>query len=148
VEQLADGGGHHGRPRRPDDSVAMTNRPDDDWWALALDREPTADERWVLDPDVPSIDTAFGLVPGAGVIRAAVVDEHLHLSRLAVTPDARRTGVGTRLVAAAATWGKEQGARWVVLQVALHATAARAFYAALGATEHHRYRYLVPPPED
>jgi hypothetical protein len=22
---------------------------------------------------------------------------------------------------------------------------ARAFYDALGATEHHRYRYLVPP---
>jgi ribosomal protein S18 acetylase RimI-like enzyme len=32
-----------------------------------------------------------------------------------------------------------------VLQVALHNTAARAFYDALGATEHHRYRYLVPP---
>jgi len=55
-------------------------------------------------------------------------------------------GVGTRLVAAAAAWGREQGARWAVLQVALlHATAARAFYDALGATEHHRYRYLVPP---
>ena len=32
-----------------------------------------------------------------------------------------------------------------MLQVALHNTAARAFYDALGATEHHRYRYLVPP---
>jgi len=29
----------------------------------------------------------------------------------------------------------------------LHNTVARAFYDALGATEHHRYRYLVPPPE-
>jgi N-acetylglutamate synthase len=135
---------HYGSEVR---EVVLRERPEDAWWAVALGREPTADERGVLDPDVPS-RTAFGLVPGAGVIRAAVVDEHLHLSRLAVTPDARRTGVGTRLVAAAATWGKEQGARWVVLQVALHATAARAFYAALGATEHHRYRYLVPPPED
>jgi ribosomal protein S18 acetylase RimI-like enzyme len=128
-------------------SVETTDRPDDAWWALALGREPTADERWVLDPDGPSIRTAFGLVPGAGVIRAAVVGEHLHLSRLAVTPDARRTGVGTRLTAAAAAWGRRQGARWVVLQVALHAAEARAFYDALGATEHHRYRYLVPPPE-
>jgi predicted GNAT family acetyltransferase len=33
-----------------------------------------------------------------------------------------------------------------VLQVALHNTAARALYHRLGATEHHRYRYLVPPP--
>ena len=50
-----------------------------------------------------------------------------------------------RLTAAAAAWGQENGAQWAVLQVALHNTAARAFYDALGATEHHRYRYLVPP---
>jgi ribosomal protein S18 acetylase RimI-like enzyme len=125
--------------------MALTERPDDAWWALALGREPTPHERWVLDPDGPSLRTGFGLVPGAGVIRAAVVGEHLHLSRLAVAPDARRGGVGTRLTAAAAAWGRAQGARWAVLQVALHNTAARALYDALGATEHHRYRYLVPP---
>jgi hypothetical protein len=32
-----------------------------------------------------------------------------------------------------------------VLQVALRNTAARALYDGLGAVEHHRYRYLVPP---
>jgi ribosomal protein S18 acetylase RimI-like enzyme len=147
---------HPGRPRRPDDDhgpepVAVTERPDDSWWALAVSREPTVDERWVLDPGShptaaePPIRTAFGLVPSAGVIRAAAVGEHLHLSRLAVAPSARRAGVGTRLTAAAAAWGRGQGARWAVLQVALHITPARAFYDALGATEHHRYRYLVPP---
>jgi ribosomal protein S18 acetylase RimI-like enzyme len=125
--------------------VLLTARPDDAWWALALDRAPTADERLVLDPG-PPLRTAFGRVPGAGVVRAAVVDEHLHLSRLAVCPDARRAGVGSRLTAAAAAWGRDRGARWAVLQVALHNTAARALYARLGATEHHRYRYLVPPP--
>ena len=124
----------------------MTERPDDAWWALALGREPTPDERWVLDPGpARGPRTAFGLVPGAGVIRAAVVGDHLHLSRLAVVPTARRTGLGTRLTAAAAAWGREHGARWAVLQVALQNTAARALYDALGATEHHRYRYLVPP---
>ena len=79
------------------------------------------------------------------MIRAAVVGDHLHLSRLAVVPTARRAGVGTALTAAAAAWGREHGARWAVLQVALRNTAARALYDALGATEHHRYRYLVPP---
>jgi ribosomal protein S18 acetylase RimI-like enzyme len=53
--------------------------------------------------------------------------------------------VATALTAAAAAWGREHGARWAVLQVALHNTAARAFYDRLGTTEHHRYRYLVPP---
>ena len=126
----------------------MTDRPDDAWWALALAREPTADERWVLDPaahGVPGLRTAFGLVPGTGVIRAVIVGDHLHLSRLMVVPATRRAGIGTRLTAAAAAWGRHQGARWAVLQVALHNTAARALYDALGATEHHQYRYLVPP---
>ncbi len=165
VERLVgDGPGEHG--------VALTGRPTDAWWAITLGRAPTADERWVLDPaggdpaaeehrglDPPGGDpgvdggptrpatlrTAFGLVPGTGAVRAAVVGDHLHLSRLAVTPAARRGGVGTRLTAAAAGWGRARGARWAVLQVALHNTAARALYQRLGATEHHRYRYLVPP---
>ncbi|MGZ8750753.1 MAG: GNAT family N-acetyltransferase [Pseudonocardia sp.] len=148
-----DGRGQPGRSRRPDDDhggepVVVTERPDDPWWALALGREPTPDERWVLDPPpgpARGLRTAFGLIPGAGVIRAAVVGDHLHLSRLAVVPTARRAGAGTALTAAAAAWGREHGSRWAVLQVALQNTAARALYDALGATEHHRYRYLVPP---
>jgi ribosomal protein S18 acetylase RimI-like enzyme len=146
-----DGTRHRGRPRRPDgdhEPVVLTARPDDAWWALALGHEPTADERWVLDPGSHTDDAppmAFGIVVGVGVVRAAVVGEHLHLSRLAVVPEARRAGVGTRLTAAAATWGRDHGARWAVLQVALRNTAARAFYDGLGAVEHHRYRYLVPP---
>lgn len=173
VERLAvadrrpvDDGRHPCRPGGRDDdhgtaadAVVVTDRPDAGWWRSALGRAPTADERWVLDPGShPTGDgtpagaseppTAFGLVPGAGVIRAAVVGDHLHLSRLAVVPAARRVGVGTRLTAAAAAWGRERGARWAVLQVALHNTAARALYDALGTTEHHRYRYLVPSPQE
>jgi ribosomal protein S18 acetylase RimI-like enzyme len=148
-----DGRGQPGRSCRPDDDhahppVVVTARPDDAWWALALGRAPTADERWVLDPGSHAADAppmAFGIIPGAGAIRAAVIGEHLHLSRLTVVPEARRARAGTRLTAAAAAWGRDQGARWAVLQVALRNTEARAFYDALGATEHHRYRYLVPP---
>ncbi len=145
----------------------LTDRPDAAWWALSLGRDPTPDERWVLDPAghvdagdaapatagpattraaaTSEVRTTFGCVPDTGVVRGAVVGDHVHLSRLAVRPQGRRTGVGTRLTAVAAAWAREQGARWAVLQVALHNTAARAFYDALGATEHHRYRYLVPP---
>lgn len=125
--------------------VPLADRPDDAWWALSLGRGPTPDERFVLDPG-PPLRTAFGVVRGAGVVRAAVVGDHLHLSRLAVTSVARRSGVGTALTAAAAGWGRAQGARWAVLQVALHNTAARNLYDRLGVAEHHRYRYLVPPP--
>ncbi len=142
VDRLA-GPGDPGR--RGGREVALSPEPTDAWWALALGRDPTPDERRVLAPDGP-LPTAFGVVRDTGVVRAAVVDDHVHLSRLAVTPAARRAGAGTRLVAAAAAWGRARGARWAVLQVALHNTAARALHERLGATEHHRYRYLVPPP--
>jgi N-acetylglutamate synthase len=151
VDRLAAAAPHDGPALASDQrrEVVLADRPDAAWWALSLGRDPTPDERWVLDPAghaaVPGMRTAFGSVPGAGVIRTAVVGDHAHLSRLAVRPQGRRAGVGTRLTAVAAAWAREQGARWAVLQVALHNTTARAFYDALGATEHHRYRYLVPP---
>jgi ribosomal protein S18 acetylase RimI-like enzyme len=81
-------------------------------------------------------------VVGAG--RVVVVEDHLHVSVLTVDPAVRRRGHGTALLAAAARWGREHGARWGVLQVAVHNTAALALYARSGWTEHHRYRYLVP----
>ncbi|HEX8518124.1 MAG TPA: GNAT family N-acetyltransferase [Pseudonocardia sp.] len=140
VDRLVAAGGDHPA------AVLLTERPGDAWWAQALGRDPAPAERGVLDPG-PPLPTAFGLVPDAGAVRAAVVGEHLHLSRLSVRPDARRAGLGTRLTAAAAAWGRDRGARWAVLQVALHNTAARALYRRLGAVEHHRYRYLVPPAD-
>jgi N-acetylglutamate synthase len=127
----------------PAADVELLPRPDASWWRLSLGRAPTPAERHVLDPPTGP-RTAYGLLPG-GVVRAAIVGDHLHLSRLHVAPDARGRGAGRALTAAAAGWGLTLGARWAVLQVALTNTEARAFYARLGCVEHHRYRYLVPP---
>lgn len=123
--------------------VEARERPDGRWWRLALGGEPSAAQRHVLDP--PGLPTVFGLLPDVGTARGAVVDDHLHLSMLQVEPAARRRGHGAALTAAVAMWGRERGARWAVLQVALHNSAARALYDGLGLAEHHRYRYLVPP---
>jgi ribosomal protein S18 acetylase RimI-like enzyme len=128
--------------------VELTTRPTADWWAVT--GSPTSEaERHVLSaaarPGFAVARAADGTPTGA--LRAAVVEDHLHLSRLTTRPEARRQGVGTALTAAAAAWGRFQGARWAVLQVALHDERARAFYAGLGCTEHHRHHYLVPPTE-
>ena len=96
------------RPTGAAQDVQLADRPSAQWWALALGREPTPDERFVLDPR-GGVPTAFGIVPGIGAIRAAHVVDHLHLSRLAVRPDARRAGVATRLTAAAAAVGSRAG---------------------------------------
>ncbi|MCE3554165.1 GNAT family N-acetyltransferase [Pseudonocardia sp. RS11V-5] len=126
-------------------AVELTPHPTDDWWAVI--GAPASDaERHVLTaaarPGFAVARAADGTPTGA--LRAAVVEDHLHLSRLATRPEARRRGVGTALTAAAAAWGREQGARWAVLQVNLQNEGARAFWAQLGCTEHHRYHYLGP----
>lgn len=127
-----------------DARVELLDRPDDRWWDRTLGRTPTSAERAVLDPD-GGPETVFVLLPGVAAVRGAVVEDHLHLSRLVTSPEARRRGHATVATAAAAAWGLAHGARWAVLQVALHNTAARAFYERLGCVEHHRFRYLVPP---
>lgn len=130
-------------------SITLPERPEPDWWALGLrGAEPSAVQRHVLDPP---LRTAFALArdpagTAVGQVRATIVDDHLHLSWLEVVPTARRTGLATALIAAAATWARGHGATYGVLQVARHNTGARALYADTGWREHHGYRYLVPPP--
>jgi ribosomal protein S18 acetylase RimI-like enzyme len=135
----------------PDPRVALPERPSDEWWRLGAGRQdPTPAQRHVLDPG-GAPRTAFALLRGAdgtamGQMRATVVEDHLHLSWLEVVPAARRQGLASALVASAGAWGHGHGARWGVLQVALKNTGAIALYDRLGYVEHHRYRYLVPPP--
>ncbi|MFC4949507.1 GNAT family N-acetyltransferase [Pseudonocardia sp. GCM10023141] len=131
-------------------AVELPERPDPDWWTLAVGGDPSAAERHVLDPNGSPL-TTFAQVRGSdgritGQARGTVVADHLHLSMLEVEPAARRTGIATMLLRAVAAWGREHGARWGVLQVALHNVGAVALYERLGFVEHHQYRYLIPPP--
>jgi ribosomal protein S18 acetylase RimI-like enzyme len=129
--------------------VELPERPGEPWWRLGGAAAPTPAQRHVLDPGGDP-RTAFALARDAagdpaGRVRATVVADHLHLSYLDVLPAARRQGLATALIRAAAGWGRGQGAAWAVLQVALQNTTARSLYDRLGFVEHHRYRYLVPP---
>ena len=62
-----------------------------------------------------------------------------------VAQQARRSGVARALMAAVARAAKAAGSTRIEWSTEPGNTAARAFYDGLGATEHHRYRYLVPP---
>ncbi|WP_214407212.1 GNAT family N-acetyltransferase, partial [Pseudonocardia lacus] len=136
-------------PRPDDRDVDLPERPPAQWWGVGGDGDPGPAQRHVLDPG-GSPRTAFLLARGSGGepvgrLRATVVDDHLHLSVLDVVAAERRKGLATTLMGAAAGWGLAHGARWGVLQVALHNEGARGLYDRLGFVEHHRYRYLVPP---
>ena len=130
--------------RRTAGSTVEAGAPTDAWWRLVVDGAPTPAQRHVL----AGVPGCFPVRHEGGVAvaacRAVIVEDHLHLSMLTVAPSALRRGHGSAVLAAAAAWGRERGARWGVLQVAVPNTAALALYARSGWTEHHRYRYLVP----
>ncbi|WP_418287503.1 GNAT family N-acetyltransferase [Lentzea guizhouensis] len=114
------------------------------WWELAAGSEVTTAVRHVLGTG----HVCFAGVEENGTVvaavRGAVVEDVLHVARLAVRPEHRRRGLATRLMGELAGWGLREGATTCVLQVAEHNTAAIRLYEELGCSEHHRYRYWVP----
>lgn len=134
--------------------VRFDPAPSPSWWEL-FDETPddpvAADRARVIVPGEDGPETGFGHARRdgrvLGAVRVSAVEDHLYLSRLQIDPSARRTGMAACVTADAARWGLERGLRWAVLQVALHNDPARALYARLGCTEHHRYHYLVPGPD-
>lgn len=127
---------------RPESRAMVLTEPTPRWWELTTGSpEPTPAQRRVL---AGGDKVGFGLIGDAGAVRGAVVGDLLHIARLAVSPENRRAGLATELLAALAEWASEQGATRCVLQVAEHNTAALRLYYGLGCVEHHRYRYWTP----
>jgi ribosomal protein S18 acetylase RimI-like enzyme len=62
-----------------------------------------------------------------------------------VSPDHRRQGLGTVVVAAMLDWAAERGATTAYLQVRGDNPGAVAAYERLGFVTHHAYRYLTTP---
>jgi ribosomal protein S18 acetylase RimI-like enzyme len=115
------------------------------WWELTAGSEVSPAQRHVLGSgsgvcfaSITAGDTVIAAV------RGAVVEDVLHVARLAVRPSHRRQGLARRLMGEVAGWGLEQGATTCALQVAEHNEPAIRLYEELGCTEHHRYRYWIP----
>ncbi|MFN9337103.1 MAG: GNAT family N-acetyltransferase [Alphaproteobacteria bacterium] len=66
---------------------------------------------------------------------------------LAVVPEARRQGLGSRITRAAAHWAAGQGASWLWAQVASANQASCAAQQSLGMREAYRYVYFVRPQD-
>lgn len=76
-----------------------------------------------------------------GVLRLALAGEWAGLSCLAVTPAARRRGIGRALTLAGLDVAHRHGADGVFLQVEVQNSGALALYTALGFTPVDRYEY-------
>jgi RimJ/RimL family protein N-acetyltransferase len=65
---------------------------------------------------------------------------------MVTTPEARRRGVATAIMALLVQWGTELGATRWFLRVNADSEPAIALYDSLGFTKHHDYVYRAAQP--
>ena len=104
-------------------------------WSGSDVAEPL-EERWLAD-QFASTRRYYALVDGAGSVCGCfslrmVDDGRAHLGRVAVAPELRRHGVGSRLLEFATGMAREAGARRLTLRVYARNVAARRLYERHG----------------
>jgi ribosomal-protein-alanine N-acetyltransferase len=93
--------------------------------------------------------TGFSIGRLLGYVMFWVVFEELHMMNLAVRPEARRLGIGRRLVRHALSVGELRGARTALLEVRASNAAAIALYQDVGLVKKDvRRGYYDHPRED
>jgi ribosomal protein S18 acetylase RimI-like enzyme len=126
--------------------VVVSQTPDEAWLSRWLDVKSSAPVDHEVAAGLVSGSPALYLTARDGygpvaVIRAALVDDWVALSCLAVDTRARRRGIGRALTRAALHEAVERGARQAFLQVEESNEAAIEMYADLGFTPAERYHY-------
>lgn len=105
-------------------------------------RRPIDEDTWARMIERAGSDASGVWVDGAAVGFVAVSGSVAFTYSVAVSVDARRHGLGTRVMAAAESWAVERGARAMALQVLGTNSPALELYQRLGYSEAYRYRYL------
>jgi ribosomal protein S18 acetylase RimI-like enzyme len=133
-------------------AVVMAEEPSEAWIEGAAAAYELADwQRGMLAAIVANIrvEAAFATVYvdkqplGYGI--AVAERGYVGLYDLAVSPAARGSGVGARMVTSLLHWGRSKGAGTAYLQVREANVKARALYARLGFSEAYRYWCRRPP---
>lgn len=135
---------------RSDDAVRVLGAPDEDWMAVTATAEHQVPARRAEKERAVSMMMA----PAAWLVLyekakpvaciSVVADGPLAgFFDLAVVPEARRQGHGSRITRAAAQWAAARGAGWLWAQVASTNRASCAAQQSLGMREAYRYVYFV-----
>ena len=124
----------------------VAEEPDDDWLGRWLTVKPSAPvdrtaAKALLTGARALYLTARDSYGPVGVVRAALVDDWVALSCLAVDTRARRRGIGRALSRAALHEAVQAGARRAFLQVEESNDPAIEMYSRLGFTPAERYHY-------
>jgi N-acetylglutamate synthase len=140
-------------PAAPDSGAELSAEPSPEWVAaMAEFQGHTEAHRAVYRRIVEAVavPAAFaGLrIDGrlAALAYGAISDGLLCYESVITDTVRRRQGLGWRVIAGLAAWGREEGARGLCLQVEASNTPARALYDRFGLkTELYRYHYRRPP---
>ncbi|GAA2126427.1 GNAT family N-acetyltransferase [Actinomadura napierensis] len=126
------------------DGVEIADEPSagwlDVWWSVdgRYDHQlPTATQI------LTGVPAGYASLDGVAVGRGVPQGEWLGIYAMAVSPEARRRGLGRRVLRALLGWGREQGCERAYLVVVERNAPARAMYAAEGFTESGGYHYRV-----
>jgi GNAT superfamily N-acetyltransferase len=139
---------------RTDDAVRVLAAPDEDWMAVTATAEHQVPARRAEKERAVSMM----MVPAAWLVLYEDAKPVACISvvaggplagffDLAVVPEARRQGFGSRITRAAAQWAAAQGAEWLWAQVASANQASCAAQQSLGMREAYRYVYFVRPQD-
>lgn len=146
---------HHGgavvqvadlEPSYPADPAARILPTADDEWLAGYGRvDDPAHARTVMEGPARVGFVSIGS-PTVAIGRVVVTGEWAGLSAVEVRPEARRQGLGRRVVETSLAWAVDHGADKAYLQTMRTNTAALALYAPYGFADHHDYVYLQPAP--
>lgn len=129
-------------------TITLAAEPDADWLSLSRYRGqllPAAGVAVLLAGPAPTFLSLRRDGAVIGVARGVLTEGWLGVTAVTVAEPARRSGVGTAVMAGLLHWAADRGAGSVYLQVERGNAAALALYRRLGFTEHHGYHYRLAP---
>lgn len=126
------------------DGVEIMDAPSREW----LDVWWSVDGRYehqlpMAEKILTGVPAGYASLDGVAVGRGVPQGEWLGVYAMAVAPEARRRGLGRRVLHALLGWGREQGCERAYLVVVERNATARAMYEAEGFTQFSGYHYRV-----
>jgi N-acetylglutamate synthase len=126
------------------DGVEVAEAPSREW----LDLWWSVDGRYghqlpMAEKILTGVPAGYASLDGVAVGRGVPQGEWLGVYAMAVAPEARRRGLGRRVLRALLAWGREQGCERAYLVVVERNAPARSLYEAEGFRVAGRYHYRV-----
>ncbi|WP_329521674.1 GNAT family N-acetyltransferase [Spirillospora sp. NBC_01491] len=112
------------------------------WWAVD---GRYAEQLPVAEKILTGVPAGYASLDGAAVGRAVPQGEWLGIYAMAVAPDARRRGLGRRVLGGLLDWGGTRGCTRAYLVVIARNAAARALYESEGFGVSGGYHYRIKP---